>query len=199
MVEMKITEHYPILESISKGTLIRIMSNAQRIRFKAGPVLFEESQSCKAFPFILEGDIRVIKRTDSGREISLYNGTPGDACVVSAACLLGNKPYNAMAVGRHGAHDIEGIGIGYAPPLWNPNLVDEVLPVKTSDAKDMARRLAREEGLFAGTSSGGNVLAARMIAEKLGASSKVVTLMIDSGLKYLSTDLYRSTSKPNIS
>jgi cysteine synthase A len=94
--------------------------------------------------------------------------------------------------GKAGAHDIEGIGIGYMPPLWEPGLVDEVLSVKTADAKDMARQLARKDGMFAGTSSGGNVRAAIRVAEKLGPSAKVVTLMVDSGLKYVSTDLYRS-------
>lgn len=96
--------------------------------------------------------------------------------------------------GKAGAHDIEGIGIGYMPPLWDPNLVDEILSVKTSEAKDMARQLARKDGIFAGTSSGGNVHAAIRIAKTLGPTAKVVTLMIDSGLKYVSTDLYRSES-----
>jgi cysteine synthase A len=90
-----------------------------------------------------------------------------------------------------GPHKIEGVGIGYIPPLWDPTLVDDVLPVKTDDAKDMARRLAREEALFAGTSSGANVVAAIQVAERLGPEAKVVTLMADSGLKYLSTDVYR--------
>ena len=90
-----------------------------------------------------------------------------------------------------GPHKIEGVGIGYTPPLWEPALVDEVLPVKTADAKAMARRLAREEALFAGTSSGANVIAAIRTAERLGPGAKVVTLMVDSGLKYLSTDVYR--------
>jgi cysteine synthase A len=70
--------------------------------------------------------------------------------------------------------------------------VDDILPVKTDDAKDMARRIAREEGLFAGTSSGANVVAAIQIAERLGPEAKVVTLMADSGLKYLNTDVYRT-------
>jgi cysteine synthase A len=101
---------------------------------------------------------------------------------VESAVLSGGEP---------GAHDIEGIGIGRTPPLWDPSLVDEILPVSTADAAEMARRLAREEGLFAGTSSGANVLAAIQIAERLGRDATVVTLMVDSGLKYLSTDLYR--------
>ena len=91
-----------------------------------------------------------------------------------------------------GPHKIEGVGIGYTPPLWDQALVDEIVPVKTEDAKDMARRLAREEALFAGTSSGANVVAAIRVAERLGPEARVVTLMADSGLKYLSTDVYRN-------
>jgi len=93
--------------------------------------------------------------------------------------------------GQAGPHKIEGVGIGYTPPLWEPSLVDEILPVRSDDAKDMARRIAREEALFAGTSSGANVVAAIRVAERLGPDAKVVTLMVDSGLKYLSTDVYR--------
>jgi cysteine synthase A len=94
--------------------------------------------------------------------------------------------------GQAGPHKIEGVGIGYTPPLWEPALVDEILPVRTEDAKNMAQRIAREEALFAGTSSGANVVAAIQVAERLGPGAKVVTLMADSGLKYLSTDVYRS-------
>jgi cysteine synthase A len=82
------------------------------------------------------------------------------------------------------------VGIGYRPPLWEPGLVDEIEPVGTDEAKEMARRLAREEGLFAGTSSGANVVAAMRVAERLGPDATVVTLLADSGLKYLSTDVY---------
>jgi cysteine synthase A len=69
--------------------------------------------------------------------------------------------------------------------------VDDIVPVKNDDAKEMARRLAREEALFAGTSSGANVVAAIRVGERLGPGARVVTLMVDSGLKYLSTDVYR--------
>jgi len=91
-----------------------------------------------------------------------------------------------------GSHKIEGIGIGFLPPLWEPDEVDEILTVKTDEAKAMTRRLAREEGLFAGTSSGANVVAAIRVAERLGPTATVGTIMVDSGLRYLSTDLYRS-------
>lgn len=99
---------------------------------------------------------------------------------------------SVLTGGQAGPHKIEGVGIGYTPPLFEPTLVDDILPVGTEDAKDMARRIAREEALFAGTSSGANVVAAIRVAERLGPGATVVTLMADSGLKYLSTDVYRS-------
>lgn len=99
-----------------------------------------------------------------------------------SSVLLGGQP---------GPHKIEGIGIGYTPPLWEPKVIDEVIAVKTEDAKAMTRRLAKEESLFAGTSSGANVIAAIELGLRLGPGSRVVTLMADSGLKYLGTDVYK--------
>ena len=89
-----------------------------------------------------------------------------------------------------GSHKIEGTGIGFIPPLWQPEEVNEIQTVSTQEAQVMARRLAREEGIFAGTSSGANVVAALRVAERMGAEATVVTLVVDSGLRYLSTDLY---------
>jgi cysteine synthase A len=96
-----------------------------------------------------------------------------------------------LSGGQPGPHKIEGVGIGYTPPLWDGGIVDEIVAVKTDDAKAMARRLAKEEAVFAGTSSGANVLAAIQVGLALGPGRTVVTLMADSGLKYLSTDVYR--------
>ena len=100
---------------------------------------------------------------------------------------------SAVLSGRpSGSHKIEGIGIGFIPPLWQPGIVNEILTVTTEDAMLMARRLAKEEGIFAGTSTGANIVAALKIAERLGPGKTVATIIIDSGLRYLSTPLYQS-------
>jgi cysteine synthase A len=123
----------------------------------------------------LSGVAAVLRRHNPNVRIVAVE--PGESAVLS-----GGKP---------GAHKIEGIGIGYPPPLWDPALADEIVAVPTVDAEAMARRLAREEGLFAGTSSGANVIAAIRVGQRLGPDATVATLLVDSGLKYLSTDPYR--------
>ena len=98
---------------------------------------------------------------------------------------------SAVLSGRPpGSHKIEGIGLGFLPPLWHPEEVSEIMTVTTDDAKAMARRLAREEAIFAGTSTGANVVAALRVAERLGPDAVVATLIVDSGLRYLSTDVF---------
>jgi cysteine synthase len=96
-----------------------------------------------------------------------------------------------LSGGPSGSHKIEGIGIGFIPPLWHPEMVNRIERVSTADAKEMARRLARERGVFAGTSTGANVVAALRVAERLGPAATVVTIACDSGLRYLSTDVFR--------
>jgi cysteine synthase A len=90
-----------------------------------------------------------------------------------------------------GSHQIEGIGIGFIPPLWNPDEVEEILTVTTDEAMGMARCLAREEAIFAGSSTGANVVAALRIAARLGPKATVATIIVDSGLRYLSTNVFR--------
>lgn len=98
-----------------------------------------------------------------------------------------------LSGGEPGAHKIEGIGLGFIPPLWRASIADEIMTVFTEEAKSMAQQLASREGLFAGTSSGANVVAAIRMAERLGPGHTIVTLLVDSGLKYLTTDLYTSS------
>ena len=96
-----------------------------------------------------------------------------------------------LSGGAPGNNRIEGIGMGYVVPLWRADIVNEIETVSAADAMAMARLLAREEGLFAGASSGANVVAALRLAKRLGPSATIVTLMIDTGIKYLSTEVYR--------
>lgn len=108
-----------------------------------------------------------------GRPVSLVAVEPAESAVLSG--------------GPTGAHKIDGVGAGYVVPLWRADLADAVEAVSTEEARAMALRLAREEGLFAGTSTGGNVVAALRLAERLGAGATVVTVMCDTGMKYLAS------------
>lgn len=92
--------------------------------------------------------------------------------------------------GELGSHTVEGVGIGFVPPLLDADRYDEVRPIDEAGGRAMARRLAAEEGLFAGTSSGLNVAGAVDLAVELGAGHTVVTVACDTGLKYLAGDLY---------
>jgi cysteine synthase A len=124
----------------------------------------------------IHGTARALRR--HSRKVRVVAVEPAESAVLSG------KP--------SGSHQIEGIGIGFIPPLWKPDEVDEILTVTTEDAKAMARRLAREEAIFAGSSTGANVVAALRIAERLGPDATIVTIVVDSGLRYLSTDVFRS-------
>lgn len=130
---------------------------------------------CVGTAATVRGVASVLKQRKPGVEIAAVE--PAESPVLSG--------------GEPGPHKIEGVGIGYIPPLWEPSLVDTIVPVPTEDAKAMARRLAREEGIFAGTSAGADVLAAIAIGQRLGPGATVVTLVADSGLKYLGADVYR--------
>jgi cysteine synthase A len=92
-----------------------------------------------------------------------------------------------LSGGKSGSHKIDGVGAGFIVPLWDENIADRIEQVSTEEASAMALRLAREEGLFAGTSSGGNVTAALRLAEQLGPDASIVTVMCDTGMKYLKT------------
>ena len=124
----------------------------------------------------LHGMSRALRRHQP--KLAVYAVEPAESAVLS-----GQPP---------GSHKIEGIGLGFLPPLWHPEEVTEILTVSTEDAKAMARRLACEEAIFAGTSTGANIVAALRIAARLGKDRTVATIIVDSGLRYLSTDVFRS-------
>ncbi|KXH61336.1 hypothetical protein CNYM01_03738 [Colletotrichum nymphaeae SA-01] len=127
-------------------------------------------------------------------------GTAGLAMGVSAV-LKAARPETRVVVlepastpvitgGQAGSHGVEGIGIGFLPPLLDKKLYDEAQAVSEDEARAMCRRLARDEGIFAGVSTGLNVVAAIRLAAEMGAEKKVVTIACDSGLKYLNGDLF---------
>lgn len=119
----------------------------------------------------LQGVAMVLRRNKPGVRIVAVE--PAESAVLS-----GSPP---------GAHKMEGIGIGYIPPLWRPEIVDEIMPISTAESEAMALRLCEEEGLFAGTTSGGNVVAAIRLGQRLGAKATITTLLVDCGLRYLAT------------
>ncbi len=131
------------------------------------------------------------------------------ACYVgTAGCFLGTSQAMAAALprlhravvepgesavlsgGQPGVHHIEGGGIGARPPQLQPTDYEEVIAVPQAEAFAMAREAARSEGIFSGPSTGANLVAALGIARRLGPGHRVVTVQVDSGLKYLSGELY---------
>jgi len=90
-----------------------------------------------------------------------------------------------LSGGKTGAHKIDGVGAGFVVPLWQEDIADRIEQVSTEEAEAMTMRLAREEGIFAGTSTGANVIAALRLAERLGPDATIVTIMCETGMKYL--------------
>jgi cysteine synthase len=110
---------------------------------------------------------------DRNEQITIVAVEPSESAVLSG--------------GPTGAHKIDGIGAGFVVPLWHQHIADQIDQVSTEDATAMAMRTAREEGLFAGTSTGANIVASLRLAEQLGPDATIVTVMCDTGMKYLKT------------
>jgi cysteine synthase A len=105
------------------------------------------------------------------RDVTIVAVEPSESAVLSG--------------GAPGAHKIDGVGAGFIVPMWEAGLADRIERVSTDEARDMAFRLANEEGIFAGISTGANVVAAQRVASTLPAGATVVTIMCDTGMKYL--------------
>jgi len=113
---------------------------------------------------------------------------------VAATRIVALEPATSAVLsgGTAGRHGVEGVAPGFVPPQFDRSLVSEIRAIDEAEARRMAGTLARQEGLFAGTSTGLNVVAALQLARELGrgAGHTVVTVAVDSGLKYLAGDLY---------
>ena len=123
----------------------------------------------------------------SGNAEEFKKQIPGIRCIAI-------EPYYVRALSGgdiSGKHRLEGIGAGFVPSITRLDLTDEIIAVKDEDAIETARMLARQEGIFGGTTSGANVWTAIQRARILGAGKKIVTIIVDSGLKYLKGDLYK--------
>ncbi|MDW7645519.1 MAG: cysteine synthase A [Desulfuromonadales bacterium] len=117
---------------------------------------------------------RVLRRHNPGVHIVAVE--PADSPVLSG--------------GDPGPHMIQGIGAGFIPDTLDTAIYNEILPVSNEEATNTARRLAREEGLFTGISAGANVYAAMQVARRLGTGKNVVTILCDTGERYLSTGIF---------
>jgi len=115
---------------------------------------------------------------------------PGLATPATRIVALEPATSAVLSGSTAGRHGVEGVAPGFVPPQFDRSLVSEIRVIDEAEARRMARTLARQEGLFAGTSTGLNVVAALQLARELGAGHTVVTVAVDSGLKYLAGDLY---------
>lgn len=104
--------------------------------------------------------------------------------------LLEPESAPLLSAGVKGSHKVDGIGVGFIPPLLDKIRYDEVHTVNETEARIMAKRLVSEEGILAGTSTGLNVVAAIRIGKNLGPGQVVVTVACDSGMKYMSSGLF---------
>ena len=127
-------------------------------------------------------------------------GTAGTLMGIAKAFKNANSNSKIIAVepssspilseGIKGSHNVEGVGLGFIPKIYDSKLVDDVITIEESIARQTSRDLALKEGIFCGTSSGMNVAAAIQISQKLGPKSRVVAIACDTGLKYLSEGLF---------
>jgi CRP/FNR family transcriptional regulator len=97
-IESRLLALYPVLASLDAPERQRILRDAHPLKIPAGTTIFDERQRCQGLPLLLEGSIRVVKCSPSGRELPLYRVTPGETCIITSSCLLGNTPYNARGV-----------------------------------------------------------------------------------------------------
>lgn len=93
-----LTQRYPMIAALPAPARERLLAQARWLRVPGGKVLFDDHQGCEGFPFVVEGSVRVIKAAPNGRELPLYRVGPGETCIISSSCLLGQEDYNARGV-----------------------------------------------------------------------------------------------------
>jgi CRP/FNR family transcriptional regulator len=93
-----LSELYPVLTLLPTALVERMLGQARTITVPGGTVVFDEHQVCQGFPFVISGDIRVVKSAANGRELPLYRVMPGESCIITSSCLLGHTDYNARGI-----------------------------------------------------------------------------------------------------
>lgn len=144
------------------------------VRQAGGPI--HTFCGCVGTSGMLMGTARVLRKSSPATRIVAFEPA-------TSAVLSGGSP---------GAHNVEGVAPGFVPAQYDSSMVAEARGIDEAEGREMARRLAREEGIFAGTSTGLNVVGALQIAREIGTGNTVVTVAVDSGLKYLAGTLYGS-------
>lgn len=97
-VKQRVLKLYPVFQSMPRSLLDQALKQAVHTRLSSGAVLFEDHQPCQGFPMLLDGSVRVVKNSPNGRELQLYRVNPGEICILTSSCLLGNSPYSARGV-----------------------------------------------------------------------------------------------------
>ncbi len=185
----------------TKALTLEMIETAKKLASTPGSCLMDQLNNADQLPSYDRMADEIWDQTQGKMDAFVQSvGTAGSLRGISARLRTRDDAVHIVAVepresavlsGKEsGSLKIEGVGAGFIVPLWNDTLANEIQTVSTEEAMVTARLLAQKEGIFAGTSTGGNVAVALRIAERLGPGKTVVTIAVDSGMKYLSTELY---------
>jgi cysteine synthase A len=187
--------------TITPGLFDRMRAEVQRLLQEPGTFWTDQFHNQDAIQGYMGIGRELVEQT--GGTLHAFCGAVGTAGMLAgvskalkaggcAARIVALEPASApmLTQGHGGPHRVEGIAPGFVPPHLTAGVYDEARAVDEADARAMARRLAREEGIFAGTSTALNVVAAVKLAKEMGPGKVVATVAVDSGLKYLAGDLY---------
>lgn len=189
---------------MTKALTLEMIETARRLASAPGSYWTDQLKNTDQLPSYERMGEEIWEQTNGQVSAFVQSvGTAGSLRGISTRLRVHNEAVHIVAVepeesavlsGRpSGSHKIEGTGAGFIVPLWTQALADEIQTISTQEAMATARLLARQEGIFAGTSTGGNVAVALRVASRLGPGHTVVTVAVDSGMKYLSTALYAHT------
>jgi len=186
---------------ITPGLIPDMIKRTEEIHAEGNVYLTRQFENKDAFTGYFSIGKEIIEQLD--KPVDVFCGAVGTAGMIMgvSAALKKNNPLTRIIAlepasapliskGIKGEHKVDGIGVGFFPPMLEKTVYDEVRIIKEEDARNMAKRLASEEGIFAGTSSGLNLAAAIEIAKELGPDHTVVTVACDSGMKYLAGGLF---------